>query len=262
MRRLSAAAVLALGAVAAWPSGAAELALTPRNSIVAPLVVTERIAIEGVGCGVPASAAVTLPAGASDVRVARPAVGARDLDAQLTGVAVQGNAVIFTAVADGADVCDPSASATPPASRSWSAGFDVEVAFKQRVGVVHRNRDNPRGKRFAVRPREVRVQFFVTARPVRWTRFGGRMAVGLSSFKYLAPCAGGCSDNGTRIRVELTRPGRCSGMTLPGHTEDVVFYTKVAYVLRERLGVLRPGTEWFSHKLDCPPDGRPPILIR
>ena len=44
-------------------------------------------------------------------------------------------------------------------------------------------------------------------------------------------------------------------MTLPGHKEDVVFYTKVAYVLRERLGVLRPGREWFSHKLDCPPAG-------
>ncbi len=158
MLRLSAAAVLVLATVAVWPPGAAESALTPRNSVVAPLVVTEEIGIEGVGCGVPASATVTLPAGVSDVRVKRPSVGARSLDAQLTNVSVQGHAVTFTAVADGEGVCDPGESDTPPANRSWSAGFDVEVGFTQRVGVVFWNRDNPGAKAFAVRPREVRVE--------------------------------------------------------------------------------------------------------
>jgi hypothetical protein len=262
MGRLSAAAVLGLAAAAVWPSGAAESALTPRNSVVAPLVVSERIGIEGVGCGVPASATVTLPAGALGVRVTRPLVGARTLDAQLTGVSVLGNAVTFTAVADGDRVCDPGASDTPPANRSWSAGFDVEVRFTQRVGVVFWNRDNPRAKAFAVRPREVRVSFAAAARNVRWTRFGGRKAVGFGTFKSLIPCAGGCSDDGTRLRVELTRPGRCPGQTLPGHEEDAVFYVKVAFVLRERLGVLRPGREWMSTKRTCPPVGAPPILIR
>ncbi len=256
---------MALATVAVWPSGAAQSALAPRNSIVAPLPVSDEIGIEGVGCGVSASATVTLPAGAFDVRVRRPAVGARStsFDAQLTGVSVQGNAVAFTAVADGDRVCDPNASDTPPASRSWSADFDVEVGFKQRVGVVHKNRDGPGGKNFKVRPREVRVRIAGAARGVRWTQFGGRKAVGLGSFRSLIPCAGGCSDNGTRLRVELTRPGYCPNLRLPGHGEPAVFYTKVAFVLRQRLGVLRPGREWMSTKLDCPPPDPPsPILIR
>jgi hypothetical protein len=264
MRRLSAAAVLALATVAVWPSGAAESALTPRNSVVAALRVTDEIGIEGVGCGVPASATVTLPAGVLDVRVQRPSPGARskDQDAQLTGASVQGNAVTFTAVADGGDVCDPDASDTPPASRSWLAEFDVVVGFRQRVGVVHANRDGPGGKAFKVRPREVRIRIAGAARGIRWKQFGGRKAVGFGSFKSLIPCAGGCSDNGTRLRVELTRPGYCPTMTLPGHKEPAVFYAKVAFVLRERLGVLRPGREWMSTKLDCPPAGTPPVPIR
>ena len=264
MRRLSAAAVLALATVAVWPSGAAESALTPRNSVVAPLFITDSISLEGVGCGVPASATVTLPAGVFDVRVQRPSVGARsqDRDALLTNVSVQGNAVTFTAVADGDRVCDPNADDTPPANRAWFSLFDVEIGFTQRVGVVHWNRDGPGGKTFKVRPREVRIGIAGAARGVRWTQFGGRKAVGFGSFRSLIPCAGGCSDNGTRLRVELTRPARCPRLRLPGHKEDAVFYSKVAFVLRQRLGVLRPGREWMSTKLTCPPAGTPPILIR
>ena len=128
---------------------------------------------------------------------------------------------------------------------------------------MHYNRDGPGGKNFKVRPREVRIRIAGAARGVRWTQFGGRKAVGLGSFKSLIPCAGGCSDNGTRLRVELTRPGYCPTVRLAGHGEPAVFYTKVAFVLRQRLGVLRPGTEWLSTKLDCPPArGAPPILIR
>lgn len=262
MRRLRAAAFLALAAVAASSLAAAEAALTPRNSLVAPLLVADSVSVEGVGCGVPASATMTLPAGAVDVRVGRPVVGARSQDASLTGVSVQGNAVTFTATADGDQVCDPGAQATPPASRSWSADFDAEIAFRQRVGVVHWDADLPRARVFSVRPREVRMGFSAAARGVRWTRFGARKAVGFGRFKSLIPCAGGCSDDGTRLRVELTRPARCPGLTLPGHREDAVFYGKVAFVLRERLGVLRPGREWMSTRRTCPPAGAPPIPIR
>jgi hypothetical protein len=262
MRRPIAAGALLAAGVAAWPFAAAQPALTPRNSIVAPLLVRESIGIDGIGCGVPASATVTLPAGSSDAAVRRPPVGTRSDDAVLTGVAVQGAAVTFTAVADGARVCDPGAEGTPPASRPWSADFDVEVGFRQRVGVVHLNSEGQGGKPYKVRPREVRIGIAGAARGVRWTRFGARKAVGFGTFKSLIPCAGGCSDNGTRLRVELTRPGRCSGQRLPGHREDAVFYVKVAFVLRERLGILRPGTEWISTKRTCPPLGSPPILIR
>jgi hypothetical protein len=261
MQRLSAAAVLALATVPVWPSVAAEPTLTSRNSVVAPLLIGDSITVNGVGCNVPASATMTLPAGAFDVKVKRPAVGARSLDARLTNASVQGNAVTFTAIADGDAVCDPDAEATPPANRPWSAGFDVEVRFKQRVTVVLWDPDQTRGKVFMVRPREVRIRAFAAARRVRWRRFGGRKAVGFGSFKSLTPCAGGCSDNGTRLRVELTRPGHCPGLTLPGHKEDAVFYGKIAFVLRQRLGVLRPGTEWISTKRTCPGVDTPPIPI-
>ena len=262
MLGLSAAAVVVLAGVAVWPSGAAQSALTPRNSVVAPLLVRDSIGIEGIGCGVPASATVTLPAGAFDLRVRRPSVGARSEDAPLTNVSVQGNAVTFTAVADGDRVCDPDSEATPPANRAWSADFDVEVGITHSGGVVLWDGDQPRGKSFTVRPREVRIGIAGAARRVRWKQFGGRKAVGFGSFKSLIPCAGGCSDNGTRLRVELTRPARCPGLTRPGHKEDAVFYAKIAFVLRQRLGVLRPGTEWISTKRTCPPVGTPPILIR
>jgi hypothetical protein len=267
MRRLSSAAVLVLAAVAVWPSGAAEPALTPRNSLVAPLLVNESLRIEGVGCGAAASGTVALPAGASDVRVRRPPVGARSEDggqtARLAGVSVQGTAVTLTAVADAERVCDPNAEDTPPANRSWHADFGVEVGFDLRVGVVHFNRDGPGRKTLKVRPREVRIGIAGAATGVRWTTFGAHKAVGFGRFKSLIPCAGGCSDNGTRLKVELTRPGRCPSLRLPGHKEDAPFYVKVAFVLRERLGILRPGREWMSTKLECPPPGpRQPIPIR
>jgi hypothetical protein len=267
MRRLSAAAVVLLAAVAVWPAGAAESALTPRNSLVASLPLTELISIEGVGCGAAASGTVTLPAGASGVQVRRPSIGARSVDggqaARLAAVSVQGTAVTLTAVADGERVCDPNAEDTPPANRPWQADFDVEVGFKQRVGVVHLNRDGPGRKVFKVRPREVRIGIAGAATGVRWTTFGARKAVGFGRFKSLVPCAGGCSDNGTRLKVELTRPGLCPSLRLPGHKESAVFYVKVAFVLRQRLGILRPGREWMSTKLECPPPDPPrPIPIR
>jgi hypothetical protein len=86
---------------------------------------------------------------------------------------------------------------------------------------------------------------------------GGRTAVGLGTFKSVIPCAGGCTDNGTRLKVKLTQPVHCPGESRRGHKEDVVFYGKVAFVLRQRLGVLKPGREWISAKLKCPLGGTP-----
>jgi hypothetical protein len=164
MVRLSAVAVPVLLAAAA--------ALTPRNSVVAPLVSGDRVVIEGVGCAVPASAASALPSGAASVRVARPAIGARSFDARLTAVSILGEAVVLTAAADGPAICDPAEEATPPAERPWSAPFELEVAYRLRVGVVFRDDDRVRGAAFKVRPAEVRIGLAGAARGVRWTRFG------------------------------------------------------------------------------------------
>jgi hypothetical protein len=262
MRRLRAALVLALAAVAAWPSAVAESQLTPRNSIVAALPLKDSVTIRGVGCGVSASATFTPPAGTVDLRIQRPSAGAREGDAQLTNVSVQGTAATFTAVADGPSVCDPGSGSTPPANRPWFAHFDVEAAIKQRVGVVHFDLERTRGSAFKVRPRAIPIRLLGSARRIRWRRFGGREAVGSAVFRAEGPCPGGCTDNGTRLTVKLTRPSRCANVHMPGHTEDAVFYGKFAFVLRERLGVLRPGREWISKEITCPPAGSKPIRIR
>jgi hypothetical protein len=247
----------ALAIASSWPAAAAEPKLTPHNSVVAALLVRDAIHIDGIGCGVPASATLALPAGASEVHVRRPKVGARDVDAHLTGLSVKGSRVTFTAVADSTRVCDPNADMTPPANRSWSAEFDVVVDFRKRVMVVLWNLDPLRGKAFAVRPRQVQIGLAGAARHIRWKQFGSRTAVGFGTYASVIPCAGGCSDNGTRLTVKLTRPVHCPGEHQPRHKEDVVFYAKVAFVLRQRLGVLRPGTEWISTKLTCPFEGTP-----
>jgi hypothetical protein len=264
MRRLSAVAVLGLATASSWSSAAAEPRATPGNSLVAALVLRDSIRIDGVGCGVPATATLALPAGAFDVQVNRPMVGARDVDAQLTAVSAQGSAVSFTAVADSTRVCDAGAQITPPADRAWSVGFAVMAGFKKRVRVGLWDSGQPRAKRFTVRPRQVRIGLFGAARNIRWQRFGGREAVGFGTFRSLVACAGGCTDNGTRLTVKLTRPGYCPGESRPGEKEDAVFYNKVAFVLRERLGVLKRGTEWASAKQipTCATTGRPPVPVR
>ena len=259
MRRFS-AAVVALAGAATSLSGPAAAALTPSNSIVVPRQALGSIDIEGIGCGLPASATVTLPAGAFDIRAEQPAVGTRSRDALLTAVAVQGVAITFTAVADGAPVCDPAASEAPPESRSWFARFDTEVDFRQRIGVLFL--DRWRAGCCKARPRVVPVSLAGNVRGLRWQRFGGRKAVGFGRWKSdpesLPPSCrqGGCAtEDGTRLRVELTRPSFCSA------DSNVIFYARVALVLRQQLGVLRPGTEWVSWKIECG-GGGPPTPIR
>ena len=122
--------------------------------------------------------------------------------------------------------------------------------------------DPLRGSRIAVRPRQVRIGIVGSALRIRWKQFGGRTAVGFGTFKSVGPCAGGCTDNGTRIAVKLTRPLHCPGQSPPGRKEEAVFYGKVAFVLRERLGVLKPGREWISIKLTTCPFGGTPVPVR
>lgn len=261
MGRLRPVVVVSLAALAAGAPLASGAGLTPRNSIVAPLTTGGRLEVAGVGCGVPASASLTLPGGASGARVTRPSIGARDLDARVTALTAQGAAVVLTAVADSAAVCDPALDETPPAARPWSASFDVTAAYRLRVGVLFRDDDRVRGGAYKVRPAEVRIGIAASARGVRWTRFGGRTAIGFGRFHSLASCAGGCSDDGTRLRVRMTRPGYCPLETAPRRLEDAVFYTRVAFVLEEPLGVLRRGREWISTvRRTCSIAPRPVLL--
>jgi hypothetical protein len=243
--------------------GLATAAVALAGSVLAPVLVRDQIDISGVGCNVPASANLALPAGLSDVRVRRPAVGASDGDARITDVAVGANAVTFTAVADGNEICNPDSGETPPAERRWSAFFDAEVAAKQRATVTARS-DWSLHPRFAVRPQIVGVSSGAglsqsdTVRHVRWKSFGGRKAVGFGVFKvrhFFCPSRNRCAaEDGQRVRVELTRPGYCSGDNIVAAGAAVrrfVFYGKIAVFNRRRIGVLKPGTEFQSYKPDC-----------
>jgi hypothetical protein len=62
--------------------------------------------------------------------------------------------------------------------------------------------------------------------------------------------------------VKLTRPVHCPNESQLGPEQEVVFYGKVAFVLRERLGVLKPGREWISTRLTACPFGGKPVPVR
>jgi hypothetical protein len=272
MRLLSTGAVVVLASLPVWASAGAVPELTRSNSVVAPLLVRDSIRIEGVGCGVPASATMALPANILDVKVRRPAVGTRDLDARITDVVVQANAVTFTAVADSNFVCDPNADPTPPASRPWSADFAAEVGAKRQAPATLRTDWYPR-RRYVVRPRVVGLGAGPglaeneTVRRVTWKRFGGRKAVGFGIFKFrhfFCPSRDRCAlGNGQRVRVELTLPSYCRGDNVVPAGEPVsnfVFYGKIATFTTRRVGVLKPGTEFESYKPGCNPGT--PVRIR
>jgi hypothetical protein len=268
MRRLFSAAALALITAPLWPSSPASPTPTARKSVAAPLVVRDRTDIQGVGCGMPASWTLTLPARAFGARVRKPKVGARDGDARLTDVAAHGTAVTFTAVADSQEICDPNASSIPPAQRPWSAGFAFEVAFKRLETVAVRSDWNGRG--FLVRPRVVGFNSTIapTVRNMRWKVFGGRKAVGYGTFRFPPgsfPSPARCPPEGQRVRVELSRPGYCRGDNVLQAGDPVrrfVFYGETAAVNLRRLGVLRSGTKFLAYHPDCGAYGVRPILIR
>lgn len=145
---------MVLASLSAWASASAAPELTPSNSVIAPLLVRDSIHIEGIGCGVPASASMALPPNVLDVNVRAPGVGTRDGDARITDVVVQANVVTFTSVDDGEFVCDPNSDSAPPASRPWSADFAAEVGAKRQAPATLRT-DWYRRSRCVVRPRVV-----------------------------------------------------------------------------------------------------------
>jgi len=268
MRRLFAAVVLASVTAPLWPSSAQPTGMA-RNSVAAPLLIRDQTDIEGVGCGVPASWTLLLPARAFAASVRKPKVGARDEDAKITDIAVQGRTVKFTAVADSQDICDPNASEIPPARRPWAALIPFAVGFK-RLETVAVRIDWARGG-YRVRPRVVVFGFsdiFPRAVNIHWRSFGGRKAVGFGIFRYpRSTCPSGrCgAPDGQRVRVELTLPGYCRGQNVFSAGDRVgrfVFYGEIAAVNLRKLGVLRPGTKFLAYDPDCGSYGDHPIRIR
>lgn len=210
--------LVVLGVVSALVLATTALAEGGNGSIVAPLRVSDAsVDIQGAGCGVPASATLTLPAGASDVQIRKPAVGARNSDARLTDVSVQGNVVTFTAVGDGSAVC----GGTP--NEPWSLNFSsrdrsLDVAFNAQVTVVFWD---DVWQSFTMRPRTVPLSSIpgYSARHVRWRRFGGSRAIGFGTIF------------GGRVKLIMARPSYCPGeLELPGHEEDAVFYGKLVFI--------------------------------
>jgi hypothetical protein len=268
MRLISASAVALVAVVSVGASASAAPPVTPGKPVAAPQVVRDVLEIKGVGCGVPASSSLALPPNVFGVQVQRPKVGAKDVQAHITKVVSTPNAVTFTAVADSDAICDPDRDPTPPASRRWSAEFEVEVAMKRRVVVAARADWLPRGG-YLVHPRVVGLSSGAglaqtdTVRDVRWNSFGGRKAVGFGVFKarrFFCPSPSRCiPQHNQPVRVELTLPTYCTGtnvVTSRG-ARDFVFYGKVAAFNLRRIVSLRPGTEIQSYTPDCAPPSKP-----
>ncbi len=159
-----------------------------------------------------ASAVVPLPASAREVDVRRPRVGATTGESRLTEAVVEGASVRFTAVGEGAFVCDPN---VPPAEQSWSGAYYYRILFRERVS----GRYWPgagMGERPRSRPRKITFPLFGDVVRIRWRSFGGRRSIGFGRLLLDEPpgfdcTARTCPGHGSRFKVKLSRPGRCTG---------------------------------------------------
>jgi hypothetical protein len=205
------------------------------------------VEIEGIGCGVAASSLLTLPPSSTDIRVRAPKAGDTTLDSRLTEAAVTGASVRFTAVGAGADICDPAADPTPPGTRPWTAEYDYDIAFRERVSARFRSSASNKLK---VRPRSVTMQFIATVRKIRWRRFGGRKAIGFGRMVVDSPPGFTCTrrrcpGHGERFKVVLSRPSRCVDFG------EAVWYARIGFFTTKRIMRIPKGGHWSSVKLDC-----------
>ena len=239
-------ATLGLGALlaAAYPGVAAAGSMLVRSERA------DRAFIDGVGCGVAASAVVPLPTSARDMEVRRPRVGATTPESRLTEAAVAGTSVRFTAVGEGVDVCDPGEDPdVPPAERQWSGAYDYRILFRERVSGRYFAGVGS-GRRLRSRPRRVTIPFVADVVRIRWRSFGGRRAIGFGRMRVDEPpgfdcTARTCPGHGSRFEVRLTRPSRCRDLG------DAVFYGRVAFHTTKRIGVIRRGRLFASVDPRC-----------
>ena len=202
---------------------------------------------EGTDCGTTASVTHTLPRGARQIRVAEPDVGNRDDfgGTRVTEVAVKGEKVTITVLADGPSICDPEQTGVPEGEPvEWTARYDYRARYKRRVVAKLRvyYESYLTGARWKVRPKTVHDTrkggppgLRVTG--IRWKRFGGKTAVGTGRMR-LDYCRPGdnCPDDGRRMRLKAAKPGYC---TDSGKIE----YLKLTGYLDGRL--------YFGARIDC-----------
>jgi hypothetical protein len=210
---------------------------------------SDRIEIAGVGCGTSASVTIPLTPAAFTIDVRRPKVGATAGDSRLTEVAVVGTSVRLTAIGEGVFVCDPNEDPDiPPAERRWSGFYPYDIRFQQRVTATYwPGAQLPRKPR--VKPRKVTLPQVANGIKLRWHSFGGRKAVAFGKLKAINPPGVKCNyrtcpgHNG-KIKVVLTRPGRCPELG------DTVFYGKVAFYMREKARFMKKGDLYtYSHPI-------------
>ncbi len=185
--------------------------------------------ISGVGCGVAATATVTLPATARAIAVRHPRAGDTTDESRLTGVLVTGTTVQLTAVGDGPIVCDPEEDPdVAPAQRPWHGLYPYGIAFHERVSVAFWAGAAVPRARPAARPRTVRVPDIAAMVHMRWRSFGGRRAVGYGRLRCEIK---GCVGRGDRFKVVLGDPSRCGDVGDTVYYGRIRFYTTRAYKL-------------------------------
>lgn len=217
------------------------------SSLIARSQLTGEAEIEGVGCGAAASLVLALPASATEVQVREPRVGDTTPESRLTEAAVEGASVRFTAVGDGAPICDPAEDPEPPSLRPWSGVYDYDIAFRERVSARYWSGTSNKLK---TRPRSVTMRFIATVRKIRWRSFGGRKAVGFGRMVVDSPPGFTCTrrtcpGHGERFKVVLSRPSRCAD------NDEAVWYGRVAFVTTKRILRIPAGGHFSSHKPNC-----------
>ena len=258
--RPTAAAALAIAALAAWPAAAAGPALNSRNSILAGYRLVDSVSVVGVGCGTSASQTVPLPTGVQDLRVVKPKVGDKSGDARLTAVVVEGDVARITAVGDSSFTCTPEEDPdVPPAERRWRGDFDFEAQYNRRVQVkVWIENDKGTSTKTAVRPKKVHIPFISTLVGIRWKSFGGRTAEGMGTLhnQHLdgRRCRRQCIGDGHRFRVKASKPSTCGDLA-----RGTVYYGVVAFITTRKEGAIPRGRLFQSQQPNCVHGGPFPV---
>ncbi len=94
------------------------------------------------------------------------------------------------------------------------------------------------------------IPFVADVVRIRWRSFGGRRSIGFGRLRADEPpgfdcTARTCPGHGSRFKVKLSRPSRCSDLG------DTVFYGRVALYTTKRVGVIRRGGFFASRDPSC-----------